>query len=87
MAIAEIVKGMVEELKNDTTARLDEVKEHVDDLEKNMADKCTVSEVKEHVSKAMQQKTSKIKQAIDYHLEDEIKYSGRKRTGIGGNKT
>ena len=42
LAIAEIVKGVVEELKNDITTRIDEVKECVDDLEKNKTDKCAV---------------------------------------------
>ena len=37
-----------------------------------MADRCTFLGVKEHVSTVMQQETSKMKQAIDSHLEDEI---------------
>ena len=36
-AIAEIAKGAVEELKQDVTARTNEVKECVNDIEKNVA--------------------------------------------------
>ena len=37
-AIADLVKGAVEELKRDITERTDEVKERVDNLEKNMVE-------------------------------------------------
>ena len=46
MVIAEIVKAMAEELKNDNTARISEVKERADDLEKNMADKALFQRLK-----------------------------------------
>ena len=72
-AIADIVKEEIEDLKRDITESIDEVKECVDDLEKNMAKKCTILEVKQHVEAAMLQETSKIKQAIDSHLEDEVR--------------
>ena len=64
---------MVEELKRDITESKDEFKEGVDDLKKNMTKKCTILEIKQHVEAAMMQETSKIKQAIDSHLEDEVR--------------
>jgi len=73
LAIADIVKGIVEELKYDITESIDEVKERVDDLEKNLAEKCTILEVKQHVEEPMLQETSKIEQAIDSHLKDEVR--------------
>jgi len=76
----DIVKGVVEDLKRDITESIDEVKERVDDLEKNMAKKCTILEVKQHVEAAMLQETSKIKQAIDSHLEDEVRRLFRQET-------
>ena len=73
LAIPDIVKGVVEELKRDITKSIDEVKERVNDLEKNLAEKCTILEVKQHVKAAMLQETSKIEQAIDSHLKDEVR--------------
>jgi ElaB/YqjD/DUF883 family membrane-anchored ribosome-binding protein len=62
---------VVDELKQDITARIDEVKDCVNNLEKNVAKKCTISEVKEHVGAAMLEEASKLKQAINSHLKDE----------------
>ena len=51
-AIADLVKGAVEDLKRDITETIDKVKERVDNLEKNMAEKCTIPEVKQHFEAA-----------------------------------
>ena len=44
-----------------------------------MTEKCAILEVKLHVEAAMLQETSKIKQAIDSHLKDEVRRLSRQK--------